>query len=391
MLQLLLFFKEYGYDIHFVSTAQRGENSMDLEALEVHTAVVALNDSRFDAYVTSLLPDVVLFDRFLTEEQFGWRITQCVPNALRILDSEDLHSLRTTRQLAHGAGKPFTYEMWLKEDITKREIASMYRSDLTLVISPHEMHLLRTVFKIEEGLLMLLPFMIDLNSENGKAGRPFEERHHFMFVGNGKHAPNVDAVIWLKEEIWPLIRKKLPKAELHIFGAYMPEKINQMHKVSEGFIVNGHLEDLTLAMGKTKVNLAPLRFGAGLKGKLIDAMRYGVPSITTPIGAEGMHGDLPWNGAIADSCQDFAKAAIALYENPDAWLEARINGYKIIEKLYADTGLKVSFAKRIQDLKGRLERHRAQNFIGAMLGYHSMASTKYLSKWIEEKTRSATK
>ena len=119
--------------------------------------------------------------------------------------------------------------MWLREDITKREIASIYRSDLTLVISPYEMQLLRTVVNIDEAIMMLLPFMIGEISDEMKEGAFFEDRQHFMFVGNGKHAPNIDAIVWLKDEIWPLIRKGLPLAELHVYGAYLPEKVNQMH------------------------------------------------------------------------------------------------------------------------------------------------------------------
>jgi glycosyltransferase involved in cell wall biosynthesis len=391
MLQLLLFFKEYGYDIHFVSTSQKGQFSADLALWNIHTASIALNDSSFDDYVTLLRPDLVLFDRFLTEEQFGWRITACVPRALKILDMEDLHSLRLAREKAHNNDRKFSHDMWLREDITKREIASIYRSDLTLVISPYEMQLMESVVKIDVKLLMLLPFMIGAIPEEMKQGALFEDRQHFMFIGNGKHAPNLDAIEWLKDEIWPLIRKGLPLAELHIYGAYLPEKVNQLHSASDGFLIKGHLKDLNRAMGSTRVNLAPLRFGAGLKGKLTDAMRFGIPSITTPIGAEGMHGNLPWNGTIAESAKDFANAAIALYNSPSTWIKARMNGFKIIENIYSDAALKLKFAKNIEDLRGDLERHRTQNFVGAMLAHHTLASTKYLSKWIEEKSKSASK
>ncbi len=391
MLQLLLFFKENGYDIHFVSTSQKGQFSADLALWNIHTASIALNDSSFDDYVTLLRPDVVLFDRFLTEEQFGWRITQCVPHALKILDTEDLHSLRLAREKANKNARKFSHEMWLREDITKREIASIYRSDLTLVISPYEMLLLESVVNIDAELIMLLPFMIGEIPDDMKKGTLFEDRQHFMFIGNGKHAPNLDAIEWLKDEIWPLIRKGLPLADLHVYGAYLPEKVNQMHAASDGFLIKGYLKDLSVAMGSIRVNLAPLRFGAGLKGKLTDAMRFGIPSITTPIGAEGMHGNLPWNGAIAESAKDLANAAITMYNSPSTWIKARMNGFKIIENIYSDTALKLKFAKKIKDLRDDLERHRAQNFVGAMLAHHTLASTKYLSKWIEEKSKSASK
>jgi hypothetical protein len=391
MLQLLLFFKEYGYDIHFVSTSQKGQFSADLALWNIQTASIALNDSSFDDYVTLLRPEVVLFDRFFTEEQFGWRITQCAPQALKILDTEDLHSLRFAREKAHHNAKKFSLDMWLREAITKREIASIYRSDLTLVISPYEMQLLGSVVNIAAGLMMLLPFMVGKITDKRKKGTLFEDRQHFMFIGNGKHAPNIDAIEWLKDGIWPLVRKGLPLAELHIYGAYMPEKVIRMHSVSEGFLIRGHLKDLSFAMENTRVNLAPLRFGAGLKGKLTDAMQYGIPSVTTPIGAEGMHGILPWSGIIAESAKDFANAAIALYNSRSTWTAARKNGYKIIENSCSEIALKPKFAQKIKDLRANLDRHRAQNFIGAMLAYHTMASTKYLSKWIEEKTKSASK
>ena len=89
-----------------------------------------LNDSGFDAFVKKLDPNIVLFDRFFTEEQFGWRVTEFAPNALRILDTEDLHSLRQVREQLFKNNIPFTVEKWLQSDVTKREIAAIYRSDL---------------------------------------------------------------------------------------------------------------------------------------------------------------------------------------------------------------------------------------------------------------------
>ncbi|MGB5498254.1 MAG: glycosyltransferase, partial [Maribacter sp.] len=256
-----------------------------------------MNDSSFDAFIKNLNPDIVLFDRFLTEEQFGWRVAEFAPEVLRILDTEDLHSLRQVREKLFKLNSAFTPTKWLQSNITKREIASMYRCDLSIIISTYEMDLLLNEVKMDKRLLLHLPFQLDKIDNAKIAAWPnFNTRKDFICIGNGKHAPNIDAIVWLKNEIWPLIRKSMPNANLYIYGSYLPEHIKQMHNPKAGFHVEGWTESVAAVIGQSRVNLAPLRFGAGIKGKLIDAMQCGTPSITTAIGAEGMHGVLPWSG-----------------------------------------------------------------------------------------------
>ena len=102
----------------------------------------------------------------------------------------------------------------------------------------------------------------------------YEEREHFVFVGNFFHQPNVDAVLQLKK-LWKFIRKQLPKAEVHVYGAYVSQQIHQLHKPEEGFIIKGFAEDALEVVKKARVVLAPIRFGAGIKGKLTEAMLCG--------------------------------------------------------------------------------------------------------------------
>ncbi|WP_273277717.1 glycosyltransferase [Maribacter polysiphoniae] len=388
MLQLIRFFLEHDYKITFASTASHTEHSLNLNTLGVVTQDILLNDSGFNVFVKNLDPKIVLFDRYLTEEQFGWRVAETVPNALRILDTEDLHSLRAIREQCFKSNVEFNSTLWLASDMTKREVASIYRCDLSLIISTFEMDLLTAVIKMDESLLLHLPFQLEtIEKENALGRLPFNARKDFICMGNGKHAPNMDAVVWLKSEIWPLIRKALPKAELHIHGAYLPAHIKQMHKPETGFLVKGWAKEVQEVMGNSRVNLAPLRFGAGIKGKLIDAMLYGTPSVTTTIGAEGMNNDLPWNGQIANSAEEIAKSAIALYNNESEWLQAQQNGFGIIDTYYNKESHDKNLADTLDALHAHLEEHRTNNFIGAMVRHQSMASTKYLSKWIEEKNK----
>jgi len=100
MLQLIAQFQNQGYDISFASAAKISLNTIDLSSVNITTQKIQLNDSSFDDYIKELYPDVVLFDRFMTEEQYGWRVAEQCPNALRVLDTEDFHGLRKARELA---------------------------------------------------------------------------------------------------------------------------------------------------------------------------------------------------------------------------------------------------------------------------------------------------
>ena len=387
MLQLIEVFLNNDYKVTFISAASKTDNSFQLEKLNIVTFEILLNDSSFDSLVKEIDPDIVIFDRFLTEEQFGWRITQTCPKALRVLDTEDLHFLRTARHQAFKEKVSLTLNS-LVNDIAKREIASIYRCDLSLIISKYELELLRNTFEIDASLLLYLPFLLEkINADKLNSYPTFNQRMHFMTIGNFKHAPNWIATKYLKSKIWPLIRRKLPNAELHIYGAYSSEKVMQLDNKKEGFIIKGSAKNLEEVFINSRVCLAPLQFGAGLKGKLIDAMLYGTPSITTKIGAEAMHDDLPWNGFITDDPVDFALKSVMLYSNKKEWLLAQQNGIQVINALYD----KEKYGKILMDtllgIRSNLEEHRLLNFTGAMLMHHTLQSTKYLSKWIEEKNK----
>lgn len=387
MMQLMALFEEQGYAITFSSAAAHSDFSTDLSVYGVAKTAITLNDSSFDEFIKTLRPDVVLFDRFMTEEQYGWRVAKNCPEAIRILDTEDLHCLRAARELAFKQGRVFQNADLLNETAL-REIAAIYRSDLSLIISEAEMKLLTEFFKADPSLLHYIPFLFDEIIKEDVAPWPsFEQREHFISIGNFLHEPNRNAVLYLKETIWPLIRRALPQAELHVYGAYPMQQINQMHKPAEGFIVKGRAADAPQVVRKAKVSLAPLRIGAGLKGKLAESMCCGTPSVTTSIGAEGMHNSLPWNGFISDDPHEFAQLAVTLYQDENMWKEKQENGLNIINSLFSKKEHGNMFIKRLTQLQENRAQHRADNFTGAMLLHHTAASSMYMSKWIEAKNK----
>lgn len=387
MMQLIGFFQSQNYQITFASPCAKSENAFDLNTLNVTQVTIELNHVSFDAFVKKLNPDCVLFDRFMMEEQFGWRVAEQCPNAIRIIDTEDLHCLRKGRHQAFQDGKEFN-NSYLFSEIAKREIASIYRSDLSLIISEAEMKLLKNNFKVSSDLLVYLPFMLEAISEEAIENLPkFEERNHFITIGNFLHEPNYNAVLYLKETIWPLIRKQLPKAELHIYGAYASQKATQLHNEKEGFLIKGFANDVNEVMQKAKICLAPIRFGAGLKGKLIDAMQNGTPCIITGIAAEGMFGDFEANGFIEDAPETFADKAIDLYLDGYTWNKKQRNGFQIINNRFNKIKFEEKLASILEDAIKQLQNKRLNNFTGTMLQHHAMQSTKFMSKWIEEKNK----
>lgn len=388
MMQLISIFKQNGFEITFASPALDSDFMVDLKAFGVEKKAIELNNSSFDDFIIELNPDVVLFDRFMIEEQFGWRVSENCPKAIRLLDTEDLHCLRTARQKAFKENRIFELHDLLSEEVAKREIASILRCDLSFIISEFEMKLLKDVFKIYSSLLHYLPFLVDkIDEENLQKLPSFEERRNFVFIGNFLHEPNWNTVQHLKETIWPLIKNQFPEAVLEVYGAYPSQKVLQLHQPKNGFFIMGRAEDANEIVKNARIVLAPIRFGAGLKGKLLEAMQCGTPSVTTTIGSEAMNDNLKWNGFITDDIQEFAKRSIELYQDENLWKQAQKNGIEIVNTRFQKSKYSDELIKEINSLLIDSENHRLHNFMGSLLQHHTLKSTKYMAKWIEAKNK----
>lgn len=382
LLQLIRILSGF-FEIMLVSAAEKSAHSYDFSQSGIREAQVRLNDEGFNKLLLNFRPDIVLFERFMIEEQFGWRVRETLPDALAILDTEDLHFLRQARARAVRENRAFKDED-LYSETAKREVASILRCDLSLMISQTEQDILHDKMQIPRGLLHYIPLLHDaLPGENPG----FDEREHFLFIGNGFHEPNLDAIRVLKSEIWPRIRKSLPQAELHIYGAYLPESVLQLHQQKDAFLIKGRAESLSQVMRKSRVLLAPLRFGAGQKGKLLDAMEHGLPSLTTAIGAESMNGALLWPGSITDDWDSFAREAVDLHQNCTIWEQAALRSRTVLEERFNPGLFRDPLMARIREIQSRLNEHRQRHFFGQVLQLNTVNSYKYLSRWIAEKSK----
>ncbi len=384
MLSILRLFRQQQWEVHFATPAKQTDFMHDLSCEQITAHTIELNDSSFDAWVKSLAPDVVVFDRFMMEEQFGWRVAEQCPDALRVLDTEDLQCLRYARHEAVKQQREVERADFHSE-IAKRELAAIWRSDLSLIIASYEYEWLQREFSVAGELLHHLPFMVNID-ELASQSLSYSERKHFVAIGNFRHAPNWDSVLYLKE-LWPDIRRQLPEAELHIYGAYAPPKATALNNPKQGFLIKDRADDALQVIGQARVLLAPLRFGAGIKGKLLDAMITQTPSVTSPVGAESMVSSGEWPGVVANDGDSFVQAAVELYQNESNWVKASQLCYPVLQKEYEANQLGGKLIERIKYLKQHLVEHRQRNFIGAMLQHHHMKSTQFMSKWIEAKNR----
>ncbi|MFY7928412.1 MAG: glycosyltransferase [Oligoflexus sp.] len=388
-LQLIGALQRAGYEVTCAADARESAATAALRRQGIDCQRQMANDSEFDRFVRELNPFAVIFDRFTLEEKFSWRVREQCPEALRILDTIDLHGLRVAREKALRAGRALgslavDQICEFAGDVLPREVAAIYRSDLTLLVSDVEIDFLTQSLGVPQELLQLCR----LSYPQAGPLASFKERREYMMVGTFRHPPNEDAVFWLKQEVWPLIRRLHKGAIVHVWGAHAAPKHLQLSKPEQGFFVHGYLEDLEREMQARRVNLAPLRFGAGIKGKIADGWWSGLPAVTTTIGAEGMHEDLPFGGRTAEDPEHLAMAAVEIYHDEKAWTEARDAGQNILHQLYSEPATLGSFVDAMQRAWGSKSERRLRNFTGHLLWQQGLRSTEYFSRWIELKNKS---
>ena len=231
-------------------------------------------------------------------------------------------------------------------------------------------------------MLIYLPFL-----HNGAYDEviSFSERKDFVFIGNFLHEPNKDAVLYLRS-IWPKIRKRLPHANLHIYGAYPMQQILEIHNEKLGFFVHGRAESAKEVISNARVLIAPIRFGAGLKGKLFEAMKFGTPSLTTNVGAEAMVlEDGTWGGMIANTSEEIIEKSVELYSDEKVWEDAQYKAKVVLKNRFYDVQFSQLLTAKIENIKLNLAKHRKENFWIEISNFQMNNSTKYLSKWIEAK------
>ena len=317
---------------------------------------------------------------------------------------QDSHALRRARARASAAGADAGEVVGAKpnaRDLDQmREIASIARSDLALVCSPVERRWLERECGIDGRKLKTASFFEDAVDISKLSDEDFDARRGFVTIGTFMHKPNVDSVAWLRSEVWPLVRERLPDATMRVYGSYMTEAHRaRFHDPRNGFELVGFAEDLNDAMSNARVLLAPLRFGAGIKGKVLDAWKCGTAVVTTPIGSEGttpeedfwhastsepIDPDHGWGGyGDVVTASEIADAAVRLHEDRETWSRARLNGAEIVNRLFSREKNVSDVLDAIEHVVTNIDTVRDDDYVGQSLWHHTERSTMYFSKWIE--------
>jgi len=311
-LNLLRMLRARGAHVAFLPTglAHGGEATAALQRLGVETwyapfatsavAWLHANAARFDVIVAtrhhlaaSLLP----------------LLRRCAPRSQLVLDSVDLHYLRERRgALLSGDAAALR----AAEATRERELAAMAAADLVLVVSDEERAQLA-----QDAPALRVEVLSNLHEVAGP-GAAFDARRDLVFVGGFGHPPNADAVLWFVREVFPMVRERLPQVRFHCIGADPPAPIRALAALP-GVEVHGHVPDIAPYMDGARVAVAPLRFGAGVKGKINLSMAHGQPVVATSCAVEGMHLRDGVDVAVADEPAAFAAAVVELYRDRDRW------------------------------------------------------------------------
>lgn len=249
---------------------------------------------------------------------------QYAPNARLIFDTVDLHFVRTHREAQ------LTNDPAIKEQARDKEDAEYRLIDLadeTWVVSTAEQELLA-----QERPGKPVYVVSNIVDSPGSA-TPFADRKDFLFIGSFQHTPNIDAVVFFGREILPFVQRDLPAAKFFIIGDKAPPEVIAL--AGENVIVTGLVPDARPYFDTVRLSVAPLRYGAGVKGKINQSMGLGVPVVATTIAVEGMDLTNRENVLIADSPSDFARDLIELYNSPGLWNRISAAGVRKTEELFS--------------------------------------------------------
>ena len=340
--QFLLMLRYIGFEVTFISVvdAQLVDHYVvDLEKRGIECVYQPYLES-IDEYIKKMgkYYDLVLLFRVAYGGQYIDAVRKYAPQVKVIFHTVDLHFLREKRESElTGLG------LKLHESVTKsEELAIMRKADVSIVVSDYELNFLNTLG--ENINLKVIP----LPSEIPGRSNGFADRNNIVYIGGYLHKPNVDAVLYFVKEIWPSIAVLIPDCEFWIVGSNVPKELEEL--AGDKVKVIGFVSDLTEIFNTCKLSVAPLRYGAGIKGKIITSLSYGVPCVATTIAAEGMGLTHDQNILVADTPAEFAVAVAKLYTESVSWDRISMNGLAFASENYSLENLEKNIKKLVTDL-----------------------------------------
>jgi GT2 family glycosyltransferase len=261
------------------------------------------------------------------------------PEARVIFDTVDLHHLRETRAAAVSGANG------RRAAVTRRsELDQIAASDCTLLTSGVELELVRR--QLPAARLELLGNIHRVREPR----RGFAERRDLLFIGGFAHPPNADAVRWFAEAVLPLLRKRLPDAVLHVIGTV--DEPARRSLAIDGLVLHGRVDDLDPWLDGCRVSIAPLRFGAGVKGKINTAMSCGLPVVATTVAVEAMGLSDGDDVLLADTPEAFADAIVRACTDEALWLRLSRGGRDNVRRHFSPEQARAALRRVLGDVPG---------------------------------------
>jgi GT2 family glycosyltransferase/glycosyltransferase involved in cell wall biosynthesis len=343
MLNLLRIFQELEFKVTFVplNSQRLPPYTEEMQQLGIECIYDPFMGG-FEAFLTARRNDfdLILLSRAEVAERALPACLDLCPNVPRIFDTVDLHFLRGRRE-AEVANRPD--KLKAAEEMRLMELGVASQCDAVLVVSPFEKEMLEA--ELPGAKIAIVSNIHSVAQEVA----PFKGRRDFVFIGGFEHPPNVDAMLWFCSEIMPVILRVLPDAKLHIIGSKMPDTVRAL--ASEHVLAHGYVENVEPFFESCLLSIAPLRFGAGVKGKINQSMSFGVPVVSTRVGAEGMHLTDGEDILVAEGAAQFADKVVQLHQNPELWAWLSKNSLKNVEKHFS----KETARRNLEELLGDLD------------------------------------
>lgn len=317
---LMADFKEYRFTTDYVQYFKDLGAVVYEPGVDKNGKLIAKND-----FIKQVLPfaDFVWLHRPEIFAKYYPIARKFKPTVKIFFDMVDFHYLRFKRESELTGNADILKKA---DKYLKLELDNCKKADKIIVISDVEKEALKEFYDEDSKIISVGNIHQFIENENPVS---FEDRKDLLFIGGFDHKPNVDAVNYLAEEIMPLLWKSNPEISISIIGSNPPESIQKLN--SEKFRVVGYAEDVAPYFLNSRIFVAPLRYGAGIKGKIGQSLEFGLPLVTTNVGAEGFNFQENRNIVVGNSSQEMVDNIISLYHNKELWKKISSDSKKVIE------------------------------------------------------------
>lgn len=328
-----------GFDVTFApfNLTDAGRYTRALNELGI-TTLSAPKWRSMEAVIKAFAPrsDVLLLYRAPFAARIFDLARRIAPAARILFHAVDLHFLRMEREAALSGSQAQADAASAMRAI---ELDLFARADASIVVSNYELRLLREL--VPAAVVHQIPILRETpRGRPGALGQwhdgqdaRLDHRRDFLFIGGYEHLPNVDAVQWFVREVWPILQSRGFPHRFIIAGANMPDEIAAL--ASGRIEARGYVADLAPLFDSCRLSISPLRYGAGIKGKIVTSLSYGVPVVATSIAVEGT--DLRHDESIlvADTTEGMADQIMRLYADADLWRRLSVNGYQAFQDRFS--------------------------------------------------------